>query len=283
MRKELIFKRKPYQLTSEDQEIDHMKCEIMSYLKTSAILSRDNTKTDLEYPTLTNMERAKIEAVSGYYKGFKEENSVKTVLDPPNREKYLEVCEDYAKQIVRSVKNVPEMKNFTMKDKMTMTRNFINVFLALRYKFSFDLEKQHGLLLEIHEQKVCYRTSLSIWEDIIPEDLRKKWSHAMIRNKSVMLNDPVVRDLAITMSLFRADDKVSCPGILRLYYLEYYYLLRRYLQVKLKTREKFERNMVKFHDMLSAFPKMREFAQQFHELVSPHYTLELMTDVYKET
>lgn len=285
MKKELIYKRKHCQIsTSEEQEVSFIKSELLNAFNGvgSSILPASSVES--QFPALSLFEKAKIEEVTGYFKSFKEESSIKNIIDQPQKEVWLAHGEEYVREVVRATRNIPCLENYTMEDRLTMVRNYVTIFFDMRYVFTFDHDGEFGLVQDLLsvETPICFRTPLDMWDEFISPELKQAWKDMVLTNKSVMLNDPIVRDLLITMALFRNHDKISCPEMMRLHYLEYYYLLKRYLQVKLKSRDRYEKHIKHFHRVLNEFDKLHECSRQFYNFISPHYQSSLMAEIYEE-
>jgi len=276
MKKELLFTRKQGKIKTEEQEMKKIKCEVMNFFCTST------NSTNKAYPSLTAYEKKKIEEVVGYYSIFKDENCVGNMFEELDREHCMEFIEEYSKVVIKCVKNIPAVKNYSIEDKVVMMRNFLGVFADLRITFNYQFETNISVLQNFTKGKenTFSRMNMDVWDDYFPLDLKNAWLKIVERNKFAMMNDPIIRDLLITMGLFLESDKISCPQVLRNHYLEYYYLLRRYLQTKLKTREKFEKKMRLFHNVLGGYPEINYLNKEFFQSLWPYYTSELISEVY---
>jgi len=277
MKKELLFTRKQGRIQTEEQEMKKIKCEVMS-----SFYSPTNFTSKTTYPSLTTLEKQKIEEVVSYYKIFKEDTVVGDykMLDELGMDECLDFFEEYGKIAIRTVKNIPTVKCYSMEDKLIMMRNFMGVFNDVRFAYFYDVESRSGMMQNFRKENSFVRLSIDAWDEYFPEELKNTWMRIVQKNKFAMMNDPIIRDLLITIGLFLEHEKISCPQVLRNHYLEYYYLLRRYLQVKLKSREKFEKHMRLFHNVLGGYPEINDLNKEFFQSIWPHYSSELFSEIY---
>src|SRR6218665_2934148 len=113
MKKELIYKRKQAKVQSdEDKEVSFIKSELLNAFNAGTNPIFPVTTSDSQYPALNSYERMKIEEIIGYYRdAFKEENTMKPIIDETNKERWMKNAEEYCKHLVRTVNNIPHFRN----------------------------------------------------------------------------------------------------------------------------------------------------------------------------
>jgi len=238
-----------------------------------------NMTGDAPYPSLSDYEKRKIAEVVGYYKLFKEENSLENIQQIADLDPYIAMSESYTRAVVTRVKNIPALKKYCMEDRMKLVSNWMPTFMNLRSVFYFDTELEMGFLENFDRENTACRASVRFWDKLLPKEVIDEWLVKIISNKTAMMGDRIVRDLLITTGLFLECDTISCPEVMRKDFLEYYYLMRRYVQTKLKNKDKFEKQMTLFHECYEGLLEIKKNSKQFYNLLAPHYEMELMTDL----
>ena len=278
MKKEYVSKRK-FNSDISNNDIFEIKMIKKQFLTTLNIYTSDNVG-NYEFASLTNYEKHKLNEVCEYYKDLKEENTIRNVVEIHTREEWFRHEENLLKFLVGMVKKMSCFQPFPMEDKLIMIRNFFAVYINMRFIFSYDEENEAFLMAEINEQKICFKNST--WNNLISGDMEQIWKNCIAKHKTIMMNDPVIRDLLITLSMFREDAGIISSDLLRYKYLEINYLLERYLQVKLRYREKYEKHLKFIHYILSRMPEMYDGVQEFYQAVSPFHSSQLIKEIFQQ-
>ena len=235
-----------------------------------------------DFASLSNYEMQKLNEICGCYKSLKEENSMKNVVEIQTRQEWLQHEENLLKFLIGMVKKMSCFQPFPMEDKLIMIKKFFVVYFNLRFIFSYDEEKEALYMLEINEQKVCFKTNFQMWNELISEDMERAWRLGVVENKTLMMNDPIIRDLIITLSMFRQDSAIISSDLLRYKHLEILYLLQRYLQVKLRYRDKYEKHLKFMHYMSSKTPELYDKIHQLYQIVKPFHSSQLINEIYQQ-
>ena len=285
MKKELIYKRRENSIKSrDDQEKNYIKLKLLNAINVDINPIFPKLTSDSQYPALNNYEKLKIEEmVTGIRGIFKEENTMEKVIHVDDRKKWMEVSEEYSKHIVKMIKNVPCFKDNTIEQQLLIVKRFIVIFFDLRLIFFYSKATETSMIQQMPEQDICYTASCSLWKSMVSDEFYHSWKMIIEKYKFVMLNDPIVRDLMITISLFWQHDELPNNDYMRYKYLQYYYLLKRYIQVKLKNVNKVEKHLKYLHTALNDLPSLIEFTRKFYIFISKEFRNSILEEIYRDS
>lgn len=220
-------------------------------------VTKDISNNDNDKLELNRWECYHLSHVQKSISVFIDENRVQTVVNLNDYAKHtFNIPALYATRIVQFCNNFQTFKELPKKQQLNILKPFYVELLAIRIAFLFD-QKRNGFFMMENEsgnrvifiQNSLFNTPRTSRPNVI------SISNIIRQIKFEMEDDPIIRDLLITISLFKPRDNLHnrYREVIGYKYYQYTNLLRRYLENKhqslMKAKEKLTRIIHLINDL----------------------------------
>lgn len=189
----------------------------------------------------------------------------------------------YIRNIIKFCKSIESFKSLNQKDQLVLLKEFFIDHQAIHFSFVYNRESDGISMKMMNRDNEAVFIKLSIfyqWSKINVVSIFRQFIQIMSYE---MENDQHIRNLLIAIQLFKAQENISNPELIRYHHYVYRYLLKRYLYNKYdnnfeKAEKKFEIFMTCFEELIT----IKELSSKIYSDVNSQINSRQALDVLNE-